>query len=148
MFKLRNVKIHFKFDACYRPQNSWDGACLLWCSISSSFQNSSKMSGHRGYELWLWVFRVLVLEFCPILAWYWFPAAEEFVAIYFLFNDAKNVLYMWKTWTAGRPIQHTDSSTTKPCCCNSCIIWFCIVLMKYTRPSLKYTSSGGEHMLL
>ncbi len=26
------------------------GACLPWCSISSSFQNSLKTSGHRGYE--------------------------------------------------------------------------------------------------
>ncbi len=33
------------------------GVCLLWCSISSSFQNSSKMSGYRGYEFvefWCW----------------------------------------------------------------------------------------------
>ncbi len=30
-------------------------------------------------------------------------------------------------------------STTKPYCFNSCSIWFCIVL-------LKFTSSGGEHM--
>ncbi len=30
-------------------------ACLPWCSISSSFQNSLKTSGHRGYEF---------LEFC------------------------------------------------------------------------------------
>ncbi len=38
------------------------GACLPWCSISSSFQNSLKMSGHRRYaflEFWL--------EFGPIL---------------------------------------------------------------------------------
>ncbi len=26
------------------------GTCLSWCSISSSFQNSLKTSGHRGYE--------------------------------------------------------------------------------------------------
>ncbi len=26
------------------------GACLPWCSISSSFQNSLKTFGHRGYE--------------------------------------------------------------------------------------------------
>ncbi len=47
---------HFKF-ACYRSQNSWDGACLSWCSMSSSFQNSLKTSGHRGYEFlefWCW----------------------------------------------------------------------------------------------
>ncbi len=33
------------------------GACLSWCSISSSFQNSLKTSGHRGYEFqesWCW----------------------------------------------------------------------------------------------
>ncbi len=40
-----------------------------------------------------------------------------------------NVLYRWKIWTAGRPIQHPDSSTMKPCCCNSCSMWFCIVLL-------------------
>ncbi len=61
--------------------------------------------------------------------------------MYFLFNNAPNVLYRGKICTTGRPIQHLDSSTTKPCCCNSCSMWFCIVL-------LKYTSSGGEHMLL
>ncbi len=48
---------------------------------------------------------------------------------YFLFNGAPNVLYRWKIWTAGRPIQHPDSSTTKPCCCNCCSVWFCIVLL-------------------
>ncbi len=33
------------------------GACLPWCSISSSFQNSLKMSGNRGcdfLEFWCW----------------------------------------------------------------------------------------------
>ncbi len=58
MFKLRNSTIictkwaHFKFDVCYRFQNTvvGMGACLPWCSISSSFQNSLKTSGHRGYE--------------------------------------------------------------------------------------------------
>ncbi len=32
-------------------------ACLPWCSISSSFQNSLKTSGHQGYEFlefWCW----------------------------------------------------------------------------------------------
>ncbi len=40
------------------------GACLPWCNISSSFQNSLKMSGHQGYEfleVWCW-------EYGPILA--------------------------------------------------------------------------------
>ncbi len=53
------------------------GACLPWCSISSSFQNSLKTSGHRGYEF---------LEFCcwnlvPFLPDRC-PAAEEFVVIF------------------------------------------------------------------
>ncbi len=33
------------------------GACLTWSIISSSFQNSLKMSGHRSYEFlefWCW----------------------------------------------------------------------------------------------
>ncbi len=65
MFKLINVTIlctklaHFKFDACYRSQIVGTGACLPWCSISYSFQNSLKTSGHRG----LCVSGVLVLEF-------------------------------------------------------------------------------------
>ncbi len=50
----------------------------------------------------LWVSGVLVLEFGPILAWYRFPAAEEFVVVFDVFL---NVLYRWKIWTAGRPIQ-------------------------------------------
>ncbi len=103
-------------------------ACLPWCSISSSFQNSLKTSGHRGYEF---------LEFC---CWNLFPfpgfqllKSSWSSLTYFSFNDAPNVLYRWKIWTAGRPIQHPDSSTTKPCCCNSCSMWFYIVLLKYTR---------------
>ncbi len=69
-----------------------------------------------------------------ILVWYRFTAAEEFVVVltYFSFNDVPNVLYRWKIWTAGRPIQHPHSSTTKPCCCNSCSMWFCIVQLEYT----------------
>ncbi len=39
-------------------------------------------------DIWaqrLWVSGVLVLEFGPILAWYRFPAAEEFVVIFDVF---------------------------------------------------------------
>ncbi len=57
------------------------GACLTWCSISSSFQNSLKMSVQRGYEF----LELLVLELGPILAWYRFPAAEEFVVVFDVF---------------------------------------------------------------
>ncbi len=115
------------------------GACLPWCSISSSFQNSLKTSGHWVYEF---------MEFCcwnlvPFLPDIGFQLLKSSWSslMYFSFNDVPNVLYSWKIWTAGRPFQHPDSSTTKPCCCNSCSMWFCIVL-------LKKTSSGGEHMLL
>ncbi len=90
------------------------GACLPWCRISSSFQNSLKTSGHRGYaflEFWCWN----LVPFLPDLG-----------LTYFLFNDAPNVLCKWKIWTAGKPIQHLDSSTTKPCCCNSCSMWFAL----------------------
>ncbi len=42
------------------------GACLPWCCISSSFQNSLKMSGHRGYEfleLGIWSHSLLDIGF-------------------------------------------------------------------------------------
>ncbi len=49
---------------------------------------------------------------------------------YILFNDAPNVLYRWKIWTVGRPIQHLDSSTMNECCCYSCSMWFCTEIHK------------------
>ncbi len=111
------------------------GACLPWCSISSSFQNSLKTYGHRGYEFlkfWCWN----LVPFVPDIGFQLLKSLWSSLT-YFSFNDAPNVLYRWKIWTAGRPIQQMDSSTTKPCCCNSLCMWFCIVL-------LKYTSSGGS----
>ncbi len=106
------------------------GACLPWCSISSSFQNSLKTSGHRGYEFlefWCWN----LVPFLPDIGFQLLKSLWLSLT-YFSFNDAPNVLYRWKIWTAGRPIQHPDSSTEKPCCCNSYSMWFCIVLLKYT----------------
>ncbi len=50
-------------------------------SISSSFQNSLKTSGHWGYEFLVF----LVLAFGPILALYMFPAAKEFVVVFDVF---------------------------------------------------------------
>ncbi len=84
-----------------------------------------------------------MLEFGPFLPDIGFQLLKSSRSSFdvFFVNDAPNVLYRSKIWTAGRQIQHPDSSTTKSCCCNSCSMWFCIVL-------LKYTSSGGEHMLL
>ena len=57
------------------------GACLPWCNISSSFQNSLKTSEHGGYECLV----VLVVEFGCILALYRFPAAEVFVVVFDVF---------------------------------------------------------------
>ncbi len=104
------------------------GACLPWCSISSSFQNSLKTSGHRVYEFRCW-------NLVPVFPDIGFQLLKSlWLSLTCLpFIDAPNVLYRWKIWTAGRPIQHLDSFTMKPCCCNSCSMWFCIVLLKYTR---------------
>ncbi len=86
------------------------------------------MSGHLCYEFlefWCW-------NLVPLLADIGFQLLKSLRSslMYFSFNDAPNVLYRWKIWTAGRPIQHLDSSTAKPCCCNSCSMWFCIVLFQ------------------
>ena len=66
----------------------------------------------------------------------------------FVFYDAPNVFCWWKVWTAGRSVQHLDSSPAKPCCCYGCSVWFSIVLLKYARPSLREMLSGWEHLLL
>lgn len=100
VFGLRNFTIvctkwaNFKFDFCYRSQNSWDRACLPWCSISFSFQNSLKTSGHWGYELlefWCW-------NLVPFLPYVDFQLLKSLwlSLTYFSFNDAPNVLYRWK----------------------------------------------------
>ncbi len=94
------------------------GACLPWCSISSSFQNSLKTSGHRGYEFlefWCWN----LVPFLPDIGFQLLKSLWSSLT-YFSFGYAPNVLYRWKIWTADRPIQHLESSTTKPLCCNSC----------------------------
>ncbi len=84
MFKRRNFTIlctkwaHFKYDACFRSQNSWDGGMFTMVYHLLFFSKWFE-------DVWasrLWVSGVLVLEFCPILAWYRFPAAEEFVVVF------------------------------------------------------------------
>ncbi len=79
------------------------GACLPWCSIFSSLQNSLKMSGYWGYEFLEFLCWNLV-QFGPFLPDR-FPTAEEFVVVFdvFCFNDVPNVLYRWKIWTGDRP---------------------------------------------
>ncbi len=94
------------------------GACLPLCSISSSSQNSVKTSGHRGYEfLECWN----LVPFLPEIGLQLLKSSWSNLT-YFSFNNAPNVLYRWKIWT----IQHPDSSTTKPCWCNSCSMWFAL----------------------
>ncbi len=81
------------------------GACLPWCSISSSFQNSLKTSGHRGYEFvefWCWN----LVPFLPNIGFLLLKSSWSSL-MYFSFNDAPNVLYRWKTRTAGQFITRT-----------------------------------------
>ncbi len=129
-FKMLCTKwAHFKFDACYRSQNSWDGH--VYHGVASPLL--LKTAWRRP------CIEVIVsglLESGPILAWYRFKAAVELWSslTYFSFMMLQ-ILYRWKIWTAGQ--FSTWTLLLKPCCCNSCSMWFCIVLLKYTRPSLK-----------
>ncbi len=89
-----------------------DRVCLAWCSISSSKQFEDVWASR------LWVSGVLVLEFDPILAWYRFPAAEEFVVIF----DVFFCLMMHQMFTIGEISGLRANS------------------------ALFYTTFGGEHM--
>ncbi len=67
------------------------GACLPLCSISSSFQNSLKTSGHRGYEFlefWCWN----LVPFLPDIGFQLLKSLWSSLT-YFSFNDVPNVLY-------------------------------------------------------
>ncbi len=102
------------------------GACLPWCSISFSLQNSLKMSGHRGFE---------ILEFC---SWNLVPFLPDIgfqllkclwlSIMYLSFNDAPNVLYMGNIWTAGRPIQHRTLLLRSHAVIIATVCW---ILLKY-----------------
>ncbi len=104
-------------------------ACLPWCTISSSFQNSLKMSGHRVYDFLEFWCLVNLVPFMPDIGFQLLKSSWLSLT-YFLFNDAPNVLWV-------KDLEHLDSFTMNPCCCNSWSMWFGIVLLKYTRPSLK-----------
>ncbi len=61
------------------------GACLPWCSISSSFQNSLKTSGHWGYEFlefWCWN----LVPFLPDIGFQLMKSLWSSLT-YFSFND-------------------------------------------------------------
>ncbi len=66
-------------------------ACLPWCSISSSFQNNLKTSGHRGYEfleIWCWN----LVPFLPDIAFQLLIGLWSSL-MHFVFNDVAKVLY-------------------------------------------------------
>ncbi len=92
------------------------GACLPWCSISSSFQNSLKTSGHRGYEFlefWCWN----LVPFLPDIVFQLLKSLWSSLT-YFPFNDAPNVLYRWKIWNAmysALSLTHRDFSSFSEC---------------------------------
>ncbi len=97
MFKLRNVTILCTNELISNVMPATGlkivgtGACLPWCSISSSFQNSLKMSGHQGYEFlefWCW-------NLVPLLPDIGFQLLKSLWSslTYFSYNDAPNVLY-------------------------------------------------------
>ncbi len=76
------------------------GACLPWCSISSSFQNSLKTSGHGCYEFlgfWWWN----LVPFLPDIGFQLLKSSWSSLT-FISSNDAPNVLYRWKIWTAGQ----------------------------------------------
>ncbi len=57
MRKIITIKIISNLIPATGLKKVGTGACLPRCSISSSFQKSFKMSGHRGYEFlefWCW----------------------------------------------------------------------------------------------
>ncbi len=65
-------------------------------------------SGHRGYEFlefWCWN----LVPFLPDIGFQLLKILwSSWMFFFCLFNYAPNVLYRWKIWTAGRPIQHPD----------------------------------------
>ncbi len=95
MFKLKKLKCYAQNQLISNLMPATGlkivgtGACLTWCSISSSFQNSLKTSGHRGYEFlefWCWN---LVL-FLPDIGFQLLKSSWSSL-MYFSFNDAPNV---------------------------------------------------------
>ncbi len=64
------------------------GACLPWCSISSSFKTVWRRQGHRGYEFlefWCWN----LVPFLPDIGFQLLKSLWSSLT-YFSFNDAPN----------------------------------------------------------
>ncbi len=100
-----------------------------------------KMSGYRRYaflEFWCW-------NLVPFMPDIYFQLLKSLWSslTYFSFNDASNVI-----WTAGRPIQHSDSSTTKLCSSNSCsVVLHCPAEIHKALPEI-YIIWRGAHAAL
>ncbi len=97
MFNLRNVNILCQNELISNLMPATGlkivgtGACLPWCSISSSFQNSLKTSVHRGYEfLQSWCCNLV--PFLPDIGFQLLKSLWSSLT-YFWFNDVPNVLY-------------------------------------------------------
>ena len=111
MFKLGKLTIlctkwaDFKCDSCYRSQNSWTGSCSPWWSISACFKTVWRHVSH----CWILVPYLSETGF-QLLKSLWLSLT------YFSFNDAPNVLYRWKNWTASHPScpYHLHLYTNRP----------------------------------
>lgn len=118
------------------------GACSPWCNIPSF---RKKMCIHLGSEETnCWSFGGGMSSHSCLMQ----ESESSFFSLpELLFDDRPNAFCWWKVWTAGRPVQHLDSSTVKSSCCDGCSMWFSNVLLKYARTFQKETMSGWEHML-
>lgn len=105
-----------KLSGSAEKKKRWDSSMFTLCSIPSALNNS----------LWTsWLGR-RVLSHSDLIEGSSCLGHIFFVSVFsFLFC-------WWKVWTAGR----LHCSTTKPCCCKRCTMWFNFVLLKHARPSL------------
>ncbi len=116
MFKLRNVKMLWTKWAylILMPATGLKfvgtRACLPWCSISSSFQNSLKMSGHRGYNFWSFGFGIWSHS---CLIGFQLLKSSWSSLMYFSLNDAPNVLYSLIRLTCGWILVKLDICSLK-----------------------------------
>ncbi len=118
------------------------GAC--YHGAVSPFQNSLKTSGYRGYEFlefWCW-------NLVPFLHDIGLQLLKDFWSslTYFSFNDAPNVLYRWKIWTAGSPIQHPTLLLRSHAVVIAAVCSFALSCWNELGLPWNTQSSGGEHM--
>lgn len=116
VFLLFHVAHFETFWQC-KKKKRWDSSMFTLCSIPSALNNS----------LWTSLLGRRVLSHSDLIEGSSCLGHIFFVSVFsFLFC-------WWKVWTAGRQLH---CSTTKPCCCKRCTMWFNFVLLKHARPSL------------